>query len=273
MKVVTVAAALDGGHVTATDRLPVEATIRYGGHTFSDSHRHPTEAWDVADIMERSSNVGTIMLADRVGAAGLHDMLRRFGVGTAPQLGLPAAAAGTLPDPQQWSATSLPTIAIGQGVALSAVQLADIYATIANGGLRVAPQLVQAIDGQPVATPAAEQVISRQTAATLTDALVEVIHGPDGTGHQAEIPGVTAAGKTGTARRPAADGGYADYVATFAGFAPAHDPQIAVVVTVDRPTAGSIYGGTVAAPAWSQMTDFALTYLQTGQGTPLTARH
>lgn len=263
-KALTIAAAIEEGLVTPTTTMDVPDRLRVGSSTFSDAYRHDEEIWTVGDIMERSSNVGTIQIAEELGKDRLAAYLRDFGYGSDTGSGFPGEASGMLMAPEDWWATSLPTIAIGHGVAVTLLQLATSYATLANDGISVEPRVVRGTVGrdgrlEPVASGASRRVVSTSTAQEIQALLGRVVSGEHGTGSLAAVPGYTVAGKTGTARKPAAEGGgYSDeYVATFAGFAPAHDPQVVVAVMVDEPT--PFYGGIVAAPVFREVMEATLT--------------
>ena len=261
-KALTIAAAIDHDLITPTTQLTVPDTIQVGSSTFTDASSHPETMWTVEQIMERSSNVGTIQVAQRLGPERLDTALREFGLGSPTGVGFPGEASGMLMHHGDWWATSLPTISIGHGVAVTLMQMASAYATIANDGVAVQPSIVRGhvgSDGRlaPVDLAPSERVIRTDTAEQVQQMLVRAVAGEDGTGKLATVSGYTVAGKTGTARKPAAEGGYSDqYIATFTGFAPADDPQIVVAVMVDEPT--PIWGGVVAAPVFSQVMEAAL---------------
>lgn len=261
-KALTIAAAIDQGLITPTTQLTVPDNIRVASSTFTDASTHPETMWTVEQIMERSSNVGTIQIAQRLGEQRLDSALRDFGLGSPTGVGFPGEAAGMLMHHDEWWATSLPTISIGHGVAVTLMQMASAYATIANDGVAVQPSIVRGHvggDGRlaPVDPAPTERVIQADTAEQVQQMLVRAVTGEDGTGKLATVSGYQVAGKTGTARKPAVDGGYSEeYIATFTGFAPADDPQIVVAVMVDEPT--PIWGGVVAAPVFSQVMEAAL---------------
>lgn len=265
-KALTIAAALEHGLVTPTTTFEVADRIQVRSSTFSDAHPHPTSIWNVSEIMERSSNVGTIQIAQELGDERLDASLRAFGLGSPSGLGFPAEASGLLMPHDQWWATSLPTISIGHGVAVTLMQLASAYATLANDGVAVTPNVVRGTvgaDGRlaPSAAPGSRRVVSETTAQQVQDMLVEAVSGESGTGALAAVPGYSVAGKTGTARKPDPAGGYSDdHVATFAGFAPAHDPRVAIAVMVDEPY--PIWGGVVAAPLFAEVMEAALIALR-----------
>jgi len=266
-KVITVSAALEEGVVDVGDSLHVPASVEVGGAVFREAHGGD-EVLSLPEVMARSSNVGTIRLAQRLGEERLQSWVERFGYGRTTGLGFPGEAAGLVADTDDWSSTSLPTIAIGYGVSATLLQIADVFATVANGGELVAPSLIrgQLVDGelQPAAPAARQRVLSERTAGAMARMLSGVVGSEEGTGGLAAVPGYPVAGKTGTARKPSTTSrGYEEgaYVASFAGFAPADDPALVVAVSVDHPRE-EIFGGTVAAPVFSRIAAFALASLR-----------
>lgn len=262
-KALTIAAAIEEGLVEETTELTVPDRIRVGGKTFTDVGEHRAERWTLDEVMERSSNVGTIQVAEALGAERLEAYLRAFGYGATVGAGFPGESAGLLTPSDQWWATSLPTIAIGQGVAVTLLQLASSYATIANDGVAVTPRLVRGTVGEdgrlaPSASPVTRRVVSEDTAQQVQRMLGSVVSGDHGTGQRARVDGFQVAGKTGTARKPneGARGYSGEYVATFVGFAPVDNPQLVVAVMVDEPT--PFFGGVVAAPVFRDVMRVAL---------------
>ena len=266
-KALTIAAAVEEGLVSADTRLEVPDNLTVHGKRFTDVGEHDEEVWSVAEIMERSSNVGTIKIAQELGDQRLESYLRAFGLGSVSGLGFPGETAGLLMPHEQWWGTSLPTIAIGQGVGVTLLQLSSAYATVANAGVAVEPTLVRGTVGEdgrltPATAPDQQQVVSGDTAAQVAAMLEDAVSGEHGTGHRASVDGHRVAGKTGTARKPS-DGelGYSDqYVATFVGFAPVDDPRVVVAVMIDEPE--PIYGGVVAAPVFAEVMGSALRSLR-----------
>jgi len=271
-KVVTIAAGIEEGLVRPDTLMDVPATREFGGRAFRDEH---PGRMTVHEVMARSSNVGTMMVAERLGPERLHDWIRRFGYTRA--LGLPGENPGLLPPVPDWSATSLPTIAIGHGVSANLLQVAGVYATIARGGEWVAPSLVRGTVGadgrlEPAPAPARERVVSEETAGAVREMLGGVVVDDGGTGALAAVEGYPVAGKTGTARK-VTDGSYeaGAYVSTFAGFAPAGAPELVVAVLVDEPREGSYYAGQVAAPIFADVMRFALTHERVAPPDPVEA--
>ncbi|MDP8978681.1 MAG: penicillin-binding protein 2, partial [Actinomycetota bacterium] len=274
-KVITGSAALEEGVVTPRTRMMVPDRLRVADKEFTDSHSHPPEAMSFADIIAESSNIGTIKVAQRLGPQRLAKYLRRFGYGRPTGLGFPGESAGIVADVADWWGTSLPTIAIGQGVSASLLQVAGVFQTVASGGERVEPTLVRgSTDGpgrlDPAPEPERRRVVSRRTAEQMARLLVGVVE--RGTGTQAAVPGYRVAGKTGTAKKPSeTTRGYeaGAYIGTFAGFAPAEDPDLVVAVALDE--AEVIYGGVTAAPVFSEVMSFALAHRRVEPSRPVEA--
>jgi cell division protein FtsI (penicillin-binding protein 3) len=262
-KLITLAAALDEGLVTPEDVITVPSSLRVADHTYYDSH--PGDL-TVTDVLAKSSNVGTIKLAQQLGKERLDEFLRRFGFGRSTGLGLPHEENGDLPDVDDWYGTSIGSIPIGHGISVTALQMLYAYNVIANDGVYLPPSLVEATvdeDGERHDTPPgdAQRVVSPITASQMRDMLTQVI--TDGTGRAAAIDGYAVAGKTGTARKPQPGGGYTDetgsyhYISTFAGFLPADDPKLSIIVVIDEPGT-SPYAAEVAAPAFAEIGRHAL---------------
>jgi cell division protein FtsI (penicillin-binding protein 3) len=268
-KVITMAAALEEDLVEPGTMLTVPDSIQVSDHLFTDHDPHPTTSWSVTDVLAQSSNVGTIMLAQQLGPERLDQYLRDFGFGEATGLGFPNEVPGLMLEAQDWSGTSIGSIPLGQGISVTALQMLTAYNAIANDGVLVEPRLVSATveaDGTEHAAPAPEErrVVSVETATQVQSMLARAVS--SGTGVEAAIPSYDVAGKTGTARKPQPEGGYEDaagnyhYVSSFAGFVPAQDPSLSVIVVIDEPTS-SIYGGDVAAPVFSQIAQESLRRL------------
>ena len=262
-KLITLAAALDEGLVTPETVVPVPSSLQVADHTYYDSHPGNLT---VTEIMAKSSNVGTIKLAQQLGKERVDEYLRRFGFGRSTGLGLPHEERGALLDVDDWSGTSIGSIPIGHGISVTALQMLHAYNVIANDGVYVPPTLVRATvdeDGErhDVLPAESHRVVSPVTASQLREMLAQVI--TDGTGRAAAIDGYAVAGKTGTARKPQPDGGYKDdagnyhYISTFAGFLPADDPKLSIIVVIDEPTT-SPYAAEVAAPAFAEIGRHAL---------------
>ena len=263
-KVITLGAALEEGVATPETVYTVPYALQYHDQTFRNSTNDGTQRLTVNGIMARSSNVGTIKVADQVGAGVLHSFMEDFGLGLPTGLDLPGEEAGVLTDPDDWWGTQLPSVAIGHGLSVNAAQMASVYATIANGGVRVDPTVIAGTvdtEGEftPSEEPARERVLSEETAEELA-LMLEAVTSDQGTAPQARIDGYRVAGKTGTANRINPETGtYEDggYTATFAGFAPADDPEIVVQVVLHNPQ-DVYYGGEAAGPVFNDIMSFAL---------------
>ena len=263
-KVITIAGALEDGVVGAEQWFDVPGHIDIGPETFNDSSPHGTATWSVGDIVARSSNVGTIRIAQQLGEERLYHYVTEFGLGRHTGIDFPGESRGLLAEVEDWTISSLPTIAIGQGVSATLVQVAQVFGVIANDGVFTPPRLVQGtVDAEGALTPAPveadRRVVSVETAEVVAEMLVDVVESEAGTGGLAAVPGYRVGGKTGTAQKPLeGELGYREdaYIATFAGFAPVEDPQVVVAVMLDEPT--PYYGGLSAAPTFSQIMEFAL---------------
>jgi len=253
-KVVTAAAALESGSVGVREIFQVPWWMRVGGYTVNDSHSHLVQPMTLGDIVAHSSNIGSAMVAERVGSAELASVLARFGYGSPTGVGFPGEAGGVVPDLLNWSDITRATVAYGQGISMTPLQMAAVYATVANGGMWVQPRLVRGTsepDGLLNEAPRSEphRVLSEDTARMLTRMLASVVE--TGTGGAAQIPGYQVAGKTGTARK-LVEGRYVRrYMASFVGFLPASDPRVVIVVSIDEPR--TVYGGVAAAPVFSEI--------------------
>jgi cell division protein FtsI (penicillin-binding protein 3) len=270
-KVVTLAAVLESGMVTPRTAYTLPYSIEVADRVIHDAEGRGTETMTVAEILSRSSNVGVITLALGLGRERLSEWIERFGFGRATGIEYPGESAGIVLPPDEWSGSTIGNVPIGQGIAVTPLQMASVYGAIANGGVAVQPRLVERVGGERVRPPKDRRVVSAQTAKQVTAMLRGVVDG--GSGAEAAIPGYFVAGKTGTAAKPdPTTGGYSEtsYVASFVGFAPARDPRLVVLVTVDEPR-GAIWGGVVAAPAFAEITEFALQYLQIPPDAPAQA--
>ena len=262
-KIVTVAGALEEDLVTPKTKLEVPDAFQYLDRVFNDSHTHPTETMSVADILEQSSNVGTIKIGLKLGEQRMHKWIRRFGFGSKTGLDFPGEVSGIVLPTDLWSGTTIATVPIGQGVAVTPLQLAAAYATLANEGVWVEPKLLHSTmdatgEVESGSQPARRRVVSKKTARKMRKMLEAVVE--RGTGVAAQIPGYRIAGKTGTAQKPLPGGGYgASWVGSFAGFAPAHDPMIVALVVLHDPS--PIWGGATAAPAFRTIMEYALRHL------------
>jgi len=266
-KVMTLAAVINEGAATPYTPIKVPPTLNRGDKDFRDSSPHGTLNLTLSGVMAKSSNIGTILAAERIGGKKLSKYLKKFGIGQPTGLGFPGETSGFVPEYKDWSPTSFPTIAFGQGLSVNAVQVTSVFSTIANDGLRVEPSLVKAIvheDGsieEPEA-PETTRVVSRDTAKQVR-AMLESVVGEGGTATNARIPGYRVGGKTGTAQVvDARTGGYSNQViASFVGMAPADNPQLVVGVFVSQPQSGR-YGGELGAPVFKKVSSYALGALE-----------
>jgi cell division protein FtsI/penicillin-binding protein 2 len=267
-KAVTVSGAIEAGLITPNTPFNIPDEIEVAEKTIHDDTEHPEETLTTAQILARSSNVGAIKIGALEGAPRFNEWVHRFGFGEPTGVDLPGEEKGVTLALNEYSGSSMGNLPIGQGELVTPMQMATAYAAIANGGILRPPHIVGAIDGRPLPEPAGHRVISRTTAADLRQ-MLEGVLGPEGTASEVSIPGYKLAGKTGTASKvDPATGEYSKtaYVASFIGFAPANDPKLLCAIVVDEPSAGSIYGGTVAAPAFGQIMSFALPYLGIAPG-------
>ncbi|HEY8493446.1 MAG TPA: penicillin-binding protein 2, partial [Myxococcota bacterium] len=267
-KTFVIAAALEAGVVRSDEVFDLRGGLRVPGKTIRDLH--PKPMLDVAGILRVSSNVGAVMIGQRVGARRHYDTLRRFGFGARTGSGFPDESSGLLRDVARWRPVDAATAAYGQGISVTPVQLAAAVAALGNGGVWMPPRLVRARrapDGPWQALPLGEgrRAVSEATAATVVDMMTGVVHVEGGTGRRARLRGVAVAGKTGTAQKLEPSGRYSHdrYVGWFVGLAPAHDPRVAIAVAIDEPR-GVHTGGVVAAPVFARV---AAAYL-TAQGIP-----
>jgi cell division protein FtsI/penicillin-binding protein 2 len=256
-KVVTFAAALSAGIIYPQmkfSHIPYE--IQVADKRIHDDMARGPITLTASQILQQSSNVGTVTIAQMVGKDTLYDWIRRFGFGHETPLHLYGEGSGLVMKPEDWYGSSIGNIPIGQGISVTPIQMASMYAAIANGGVLVEPHVVSRIEGQQPFRPTRKRIVEPLVDRQLVNMLKGVVDTAAGTGVRAKIPGYTVAGKTGTAQK-AENGGYSktDYVASFVGFFPADDPQVEVMVVVDSPR-GNIFGGLVAAPAFQEIGTF-----------------
>jgi cell division protein FtsI (penicillin-binding protein 3) len=262
-KAVTVAGALEEGLVKPDTAFNLAPQIQVADRTIGESHARGYETLTTAQILAQSSNVGAITIGLREGKQRFDKWVRRFGFGKPTGVDLPGEERGIVLPVSKYSGSSMGNLPIGQGIAVTPIQMATAYSAIANGGILRTPQVVRRVNGKRVATPRGHRVISRNTAAQLRT-MLEGAFAPGGTASEVSIPGYKLAGKTGTANKIDPETGEyskSAYVASFIGFAPALHPKLLIAVMVDEPH-GAIYGGTVAAPAFGQIASFALPYLR-----------
>jgi cell division protein FtsI (penicillin-binding protein 3) len=260
-KAFTVAAALDDRVVTPATSFYLPSELQIYDRTIGEAHARPPIDATVSEILAMSSNVGAVKIGLADGAQRFSQWIHRFGFGRPTGLDFPGEERGIVPELDDYSGSTMGNLPIGQGLAVTPMQMAAGYSAIADGGLLRRPSLIKSIGGQPVDHDAgARRVLSARTAAQLRGMLEGVLE-PGGTASSVSIPGYVLAGKTGTAQK-VENGTYSDtrYVASFVGFAPAERPKLLVAVVVDEP----LYvhtGGAVAAPVFGQIAEFALPYL------------
>jgi cell division protein FtsI (penicillin-binding protein 3) len=259
-KVVTIGGALSQHDITPNTAFRVPGSLQVADRVIHDAEPHGVETLRVRQILQRSSNIGTDLIAERyLGENGLRKWMWRFGFGRRTGIDFPRESPGLLPS--YWSGSTIGTVPIGQGVSVTAIQLASVYAAIANGGEWVQPHLVDHVLGEPPLQPKRRRILEPGVDAQLRTMLRGVVS-DQGTAELAAIPGYAVAGKTGTAQKPGPNGYIPGaYVATFVGMVPASRPRLLVLVTIDEPH-GQIYGGLVAAPAFEQIASFDLQYLE-----------
>jgi cell division protein FtsI (penicillin-binding protein 3) len=262
-KAVTISGALQEGLITPSTPFNIPNQIHVADRTIHDDTEHPEETLTTSQILARSSNVGAIKIALLEGPERFNTWVHRFGFGTRTGVELPGEETGMALALDRYSGSSIGNLPIGQGELVTPMQMASAYAAIANGGILPRAHIIGAINGRPLPEPAGRRIISSATAASLRQ-MLEGVLAPGGTASEVSIPGSQLAGKTGTASKiDPATGEYSQtaYIASFMGFAPAADPKLLCAVVVDEPQSGSVYGGTVAAPAFGQIMSFALPYL------------
>jgi cell division protein FtsI/penicillin-binding protein 2 len=260
-KAFTVAGALEDGVVKPDDMFHLPPTITVADRQIGEAHARGPIDLTTAQILKTSSNVGTVLIGQRLGKTRFDRWVRRFGFGRPTGVELAGEESGQVLHLDKYSGSSMGNLPIGQGESVTPMQLATAYSAIANGGIMRSPRLIDRVGGVPTATPPGRRVISEGTAAQLRRMLEGVIEA-GGTGAGAAIDGYSLAGKTGTAQKVDPDTGtYSKtrYIASFVGFAPARDPKLLVTVMVDEPK-GEIYGAQVAAPAFQEIMRFALPY-------------
>ena len=267
-KLVTISAALSDGLVTPKTAFTLAPSIQVADRVIHEHDPRPTERLTVARILAESSNVGTVTIAkDLLGPDRLARWISRFGFGKPTGIDFPGESAGAVLPRHLWSGSTIGTVPIGQGIAVTPIQMASVYAAIGNRGVQMPPHLVDRVDGVRRRHGKGRRIVSRTVAAQVMTMLRGVVDA--GTGTSAAVPGYTVAGKTGTANKPE-NGGYSTskYVASFVGLVPAKKPRLAIMVMVDEPR-GAIFGGVVAAPAFQEIARFDLQYLEVPPDAPL----
>jgi cell division protein FtsI (penicillin-binding protein 3) len=259
-KLVTIAGAISTGVVTPQTQFTLPYSIRVADRIIHDAEPRGTETLTVAKILSRSSNVGAITIAEKLGSPALMEWIQRFGFGSQTGIDFPGESPGQVLPLDEWSGSTIGNVPIGQGIAVTPVQMASAYAAIATGGVWVRPHLVEKIGGRTLHGFTRRRVVSPAVDAVLKQMLTNVVDEHGATGNEAQIPGYTVAGKTGTAQKPGPHGyTTGEYVASFVGFVPVAKPRFVVLVMVDNPR-GAIFGGIVAAPAFAEIAKFGLQY-------------
>jgi cell division protein FtsI/penicillin-binding protein 2 len=259
-KAITVAGALQDGVVTPSTMFNIPPQLQVADRTIHDAEAHGYETLSVADILKVSSNIGADLIGMKLGASRFNYWVHKFGFGSPTGVDLPGEDGGIILPLSKYSGSSMGNLPFGQGESVTPIQIATAYSAIANGGILRPPHIVQAIGGKAVSVPKGRRIISPNTAAELRK-MLEGVYGEGGTASGAAIPGYSMAGKTGTAQ-VVVNGQYSssDYIASFVGMVPANHPQLLGLVVVDEPH-GSIYGGSVAAPAFQKIAGWAVPYL------------
>jgi cell division protein FtsI (penicillin-binding protein 3) len=260
-KLITVAGALSERIVQPTTRFTLPYSLHVADRVIHDAEERGTVNYSVAQILAHSSNIGAIKLAELLGRTRLSSWITKFGFGRTTGIDFPGESPGIVLPPDKWSGSTIGNVPIGQGIAVTPVQMAAAYAAIANRGVWSRPHLVDHVAGGARPSLNRRRLVSPQIANQLMMMLKDVV--AEGTGQYAAMPGYQVAGKTGTAQKPDSHGGYATgrYVASFVGIVPASRPRFVILVAVDEPR-GAIWGGTVAAPAFQQIARFDLQYLE-----------
>jgi cell division protein FtsI (penicillin-binding protein 3) len=258
-KAITVAGALQDGLVTPSTNFDVPPDLAIDGKVIHDAESHGYETLNVAGILKVSSNIGADLIGQRLGAQRFDWWVHNFGFGSPTGVDLPGEGQGIILNWWKYSGTSMYNLPFGQGESVTPMQMVKAYSAIANGGILRTPHIVAAVGGKPTKLPRGRRIISATVSSELRNMLRGVL-ADGGTASGAAIPGYDLAGKTGTANI-AINGRYSDsaYVASFIGFVPASAPKLLVAVVVDQPH-GSIYGGSVAAPAFQKIVGWAVPY-------------
>ncbi len=261
-KVMTLAAALEEKKVTPETVLTIPYALKRSVKVFHDHEPHPDQRLTTAGVLAVSSNTGSIKIGEMLSNDKLYDYLTKFGIGTKTGSGLPGESRGILPKVADWSGTTAPTVAFGQGYSLTAMQATSVFATIANDGVRVSPTVIAGKSDSsgnytPSATRESVRVISSDTAAKMR-LMMESVVSSNGTAPSAAIPGYRVAGKTGTAQRiDDTCGCYRGYTASFIRFAPADNPAYVISVTIQDPK-GLHWGGYLGGPVFKKVMSFVL---------------
>jgi cell division protein FtsI (penicillin-binding protein 3)/stage V sporulation protein D (sporulation-specific penicillin-binding protein) len=273
-KLVTITGALSDKLVTPSTRFTLPYQLQYGTCeqcTVHDAEPRPTVNYSVAQVLAYSSNVGAVTIAKELGSTRLQAWVQKFGFGSTTDIDFPGESPGFVLPLDKWSDTTIGNVPIGQGIAVTPIQMASVYAAVANNGVWIQPHLVERVGGRAPEDWSHKRLMSASIDREVKAMLGGVVNDPGATGNEAKIPGYTVAGKTGTGQVPTSTGySTTDYTASFVGMVPASHPRLVVLVKVDDPR-GSIYGGVVAAPAFASIAKFDLQYLEVPPDAPQTA--
>jgi cell division protein FtsI (penicillin-binding protein 3) len=264
LKPFTVALALDTNRVQATTTFQVPDKMTIGTATVGDSHPHPVWTMSVAQIIQKSSNIGTAKIALQMPAEEMWEMFTTVGLGQQPKFGFPGAVAGRVRPFKSWRPIEQATMSYGHGISVSLIQMAHAYTIFARNGDLI-PLSFQKVSEPPVG----QRVVSEKTALTMR-AMLERVTAPGGTAPKAQVPGYRVGGKTGTAYKIEGGKYVKKYIADFVGFAPASDPRLIIAVMVDEPSVGSHFGGDVAAPVFATVAANALRALNVSPDSTVT---
>lgn len=266
-KLMTMASVIEEGGANPATQYTVENRLSRGGTSFKDYQDHETLRLTLAGVLAKSSNIGTILASESIGQEKLYEYLKKFGIGKSTGMNFPGESGGKLPDinnEDEWSDTTFPTLAFGQGLSVNAVQATSVFATIANDGVRMLPRLIAGYSNtegvyEPSRVDEGVRVVSAKTAKTVRE-MLEVVVSADGTAKNLQIPGYRVGGKTGTANRyDEATGGYSGYTSSFIGMAPAEKPALVMSVFIHNPKT-STYGSVVAGPVFKEVMTYALAH-------------
>jgi len=272
-KLVTLTAALTDKLVTPKTRFTLPYRLQYAGCaqcSVHDAEYRPTVRYSVAQILSYSSNVGAVTIARKLGPERLQSWVQKFGFGSLTGIDFPGESSGYVLPLPEWSETTIGNVPIGQGISVTPIQMASVYAAVANGGVWIQPHLVDRVGGRSPESWKHRRLMSASVDREIKAMLGGVVNDPGATGNEARIPGYTVAGKTGTGQVATAHGySSTNYTASFVGMVPASHPKLVVLVKVDDPR-GSIFGGVVAAPAFAAIAKFDLQYLEVPPDAPKT---
>ena len=259
-----ITAALDRGLVRPNTVINTSnGRMTIGRYTISDSSRRPTMT--VSQVVQKSSNIGTLRIAQRFSDRDMWALYDALGFGRKLELGFPGEASGRL-QPVRWREVEQATMSYGYGISVSLMQMAHAYTALTSDGV-LRPLSLTRLDGAP---PEGVQVFSAKAAREMR-VMLEAAAGPGGTARRAQVPGYSVAGKTGTTRKAAGGGYSSDYIASFVGFVPAHEPEVVIAVMIDTPGTGQYYGGLVAGPVFARIAEGSMRALGVAPDLPIEA--